>query len=448
MKIVIVGAGGVGRHLASAFSGDADVVLVDCHPDILAEAEAELDVLTLVGDGVHRDVLRKARVAKADLVVAVTGSDPANLACAALSVDLGAASAVARVDDPDFYDLHTGIERGLLGVDVMCASRLVSNELLRRVSQTHARFVTAVAGGAHEVAGFRIDGASRLLGKSPGSIKLRAGCRVVAVWRGSVVRPAHEIQRIDVDDTLVFVGPAVIVPGALHDLNPKGAGRSVIVGGGEVGAQVAEVLAETERDVRVIDSDRARCEALAANLSAAAIVHGDGTHLALLRDEQIGEASTFVATTKSDEVNLMSSLLSQQLGVTDTFALVQRPGYARVYEHLGIRGTTSVHEVFARAVRWLMPSGTFARRERISGTDAEIVETHIPEDLRRKLVLRDVALPARTIPLLLLDGTDGVTSLPLDTVLQGGEYLVAIVRNNELDGLERALERVGRSGGG
>ncbi|MBL4683554.1 MAG: NAD-binding protein, partial [Nannocystaceae bacterium] len=135
MKIVIIGGGGVGRYLATALTEDAEVVVIDRDPANLAEVEDSVDALTLRGDATHRATLRQAEVHKADLVVAVTGSDTVNVAAAALAADMGALRSVARVDDPGFYETKAAHESQVLGIHaVLCASRLVAAELLRMLT--------------------------------------------------------------------------------------------------------------------------------------------------------------------------------------------------------------------------------------------------------------------------------------------------------------------------
>jgi len=79
MRILVLGAGDVGTHLARVLSRAGDVVVMDRAPSALAEIEESLDVLTVKGDVTHRRSLLAADVQKAELVVAVTGSDNANL---------------------------------------------------------------------------------------------------------------------------------------------------------------------------------------------------------------------------------------------------------------------------------------------------------------------------------------------------------------------------------
>ncbi|MBA3548224.1 MAG: NAD-binding protein, partial [Nannocystis sp.] len=153
MRVVIVGTGEVGRHLAHSLQHEAELILIDSDAQALLAAEENIDALSLVGDATHRRVLARAEVGRADLLIAVTPIDAVNLVCAALGRSMGARQVVARVDDPDFFVTDLGFERGVLGVDaVLCASRLVSVELLRMLAGVRALQVVPVAAGLVHVA--------------------------------------------------------------------------------------------------------------------------------------------------------------------------------------------------------------------------------------------------------------------------------------------------------
>ena len=83
MRIVIIGGGQTGAHLAETLSPDGhDVVLIDSSAEVLAELDAHLDLMTIQGDGANPETLEKADLERADLGVAVTGRDDTNfLAC-------------------------------------------------------------------------------------------------------------------------------------------------------------------------------------------------------------------------------------------------------------------------------------------------------------------------------------------------------------------------------
>lgn len=438
MRVVIVGAGEVGRHLGRSLQRDAELILVDRDAQALTAAEEQLDALSLAGDGTHRDVLARAEVGRADLVVAVTPSDAVNLVCASLARAMGARQTVARVDDPDFFATDLGLERGVLGVDaVLCASRLVSVELLRMLAGVRARCATPAAGGMVHVVAYELAaGASLLRGRGRATAWPEA---IAAVIRGGHLRPAAEVEHAEVGDVALICGPPLVT---LRELT-RAAGplRTTIVGGGDVGAQLARSLAPQGLLDRVIERSRPRCQELAEQLHAVQILHGDGTNLEFLREEQVASAEALIAVTGSDEANLMTSLLAREIGVPKVFALVHRPGYAGVYSHLGVSGTVSPHETLAQVIQWLLPHGGLVGRAPMPELGVEIVELRARQLAER---VADLPLPPGSVPLVIAG--DKVRSIRAGGGLAPDERVIAAVPAARMAMLERSLARVDRRG--
>jgi trk system potassium uptake protein TrkA len=447
MRIVLIGGGGVGRHLAASLGEDAEVVVIDPNAESLAEIEEGVDALTLRGDGTHRGSLRQAEVHRADLVVAVTGSDTVNVAAAALATDMGARRSVARVDDPGFYDTPAAYERDVLGIHaLLCASRLVSGELLRMLTGGDCRDSFSLAGGALHGAVVDVPAESPALGQVPNKLRTAGTDAVRAVVRGTRVRAVAEVGEVEAGDALLVVGRPVSVARVVRYVHERDAARAVLVGGGDIGSQLARFLSDFERDVRVVENDRNRCEELAAILPDVRVIHGDGTNLPLLRDERIGMCASLCAVTKSDEVNLMASLLGRELGVRRTLSLVHRPGYAPVYDHLGIHGTTSAHEVLTQVLRWLLPDRMVVGSAQISGSDHEVVEVRVPAPGRKRVGARDLPLPPGALLLGVLRGHDEIGRA--DDELGGHEHLLLVIRGGQRRELERAMSRLAKENGG
>ena len=442
MRVVIVGAGEVGRHLGRSLQRDAELILVDRDAQALTAAEEQLDALSLAGDGTHRDVLARAEVGRADLVVAVTPSDAVNLVCASLARAMGARQTVARVDDPDFFATDLGLERGVLGVDaVLCASRLVSVELLRMLARVRARCATpAAAGMVHVVAHELAEGASLLRGRGRATAWPEA---IAAVIRGGHLRPAAEVEHAEVGDVALICGPPLTALATLRELT-RAAGplQTTIVGGGDVGAQLARSLAPLGLLDRLIERSRPRCQELAEQLHAVQILHGDGTNLEFLREEQVGSAEALIAVTGSDEANLMTSLLAREIGVPKVFALVHRPGYAGVYSHLGVSGTVSPHETVAQVIQWLLPHGALVGRTPLAELGVEVVELRARQLAER---VADLPLPPGSVPLVIAG--DKVRSLRGGGGLGPEDHVIAAVPAARMAMLEKSLARVDRRGG-
>lgn len=436
MRIVIIGAGEVGRHLGQSLQAEAELILVDANARALAAAEEGLDALSLVGDGTHRSVLRRAEVHRADLVVAVTASDAVNLVIAALARELGAARTVARVDDPSFYETDRGFEAGVLGIEAsLCASRLVGVEFLRSLASVRARQVVACAGGLVQVGSHVLGDDSPLLTQS----RSRATTwpePIRAIVRTGQLRPSATIEHAELGDVVLMAcGPLELLE-LLHELTPAaGKLRTSIVGGGDVGVQLAELLGPRGFLDRLLEVDRTRCWALAERLDDVQVLHGDGTNIAFLREEQIGRADALLAVTGSDEANLMTSLLARELGVEHVFALVHRPGYAGVYSHLGVTGTVSPHETIALVMRSLLPRGVIMGRHPLSELGVDIVELRPGAGVR----VGDLPLPSGAIPLVIAGRS--ICSPKPRTALEADDVLVVALPAGRVAELEKSLKR-------
>lgn len=442
MRVIVLGAGEVGRHVCRALSDDADIVVVDCESQALGIAEDELDVMTLRGNATHRSVLEQAETPRADLVLALTGNDAVNVTASILAKTLGARQVVARVDDPGFYAGRQGLERDIAGIDAcVCASRLICAELLRRVTSIQASFTDAFVGGSFQAAVLQVTEDSPILVRpaSHGSALLRG------VIRGATVRANVEVAALQSGDQVLLVGPPEGVAADAGLIAPRRGSRAVLIGGGDVGLQMARSLEGVVSDVRIIEPSRIRCEELARLLPRATILHGDGTNLPFLREERIGVAEFVLSVTGSDEVNLMASLLSRELGAKHTFALVHRPGYAPVYEQLGIEGTTSGHENLANAIRWLLPDRWVVGEAALPGIDGSLFEVRVPTGLSRAIDPRDLPLVSGA---LVLAVADPLTSEPrlVSAPLRGGEHVILAAASGSRRALERGLARL-RSGG-
>jgi trk system potassium uptake protein TrkA len=103
MRVVIAGAGAVGRHLAADLAERGhEIWLIDQNPTVTEKAVATAPGVTVVlGDACELWVLEKARVGEADAVVAATGDDEDNLVVSLLSKqEYGVPRVLARVNHP------------------------------------------------------------------------------------------------------------------------------------------------------------------------------------------------------------------------------------------------------------------------------------------------------------------------------------------------------------
>ncbi len=339
MHIVIVGMGEVGRHLLRALETERhDIVAVDISDEALEDIGEHHDVATLLGYGASEELLLRAGAAKSDLVVAVTDHDEVNLIAALASKRLGARRSVARTQASEWAQWKEGVRYGLLGVDVVINPRILVAQELARIARSHgASEVVDLARDLVELVSVTLSKDTRYLSRPISDLDLPEDVLIAAIVRDDEVFVPGGGDILKADDRVYFVGrPASIR--AAEDMFAIGreARRVFIVGGGVIGEALARELAEGKSKVVIVDRNKARAEALADALDGVTVVHGDGTQLSLLEQEEIGTYDLVAAVTQEDEVNLMVGLLAKRAGAKRAAAVVHRADYLDIYRQLGL----------------------------------------------------------------------------------------------------------------
>ena len=105
MKIVVVGCGKIGTTVVSSLDSEGhDVVAVDTNPAVIDEISDIYDVICICGNGADYDTLLEAGIDKADMFVAITGSDELNMLSCVIAKKMGAKYTVARIRNPEYND--------------------------------------------------------------------------------------------------------------------------------------------------------------------------------------------------------------------------------------------------------------------------------------------------------------------------------------------------------
>jgi trk system potassium uptake protein TrkA len=125
--------------------------------------------------------------------------------------------------------------------------------------------------------------------------------------------------------------------------------RAIIVGGGSVGFAIAQSLEDHGWKLKLIEADRQRAEEIAGQIKGL-VLHGDGTDLSLLREENVGETPVLIAVTSNDEKNLLVSLLAKEEGVKRILTRAANHTNEQLFESVGVDVVRSTNGAAVRAV--------------------------------------------------------------------------------------------------
>ena len=377
MHIVVIGLGEVGRHLLKVLDGDGhDVVAVDNDPERVREAEEHQDVATLLGYGASHETLVQVGVSMADLVVAVTDNDEVNLIAALAAQRLGAKKVVARAQSNEWARWTEGVRYGLLGVDVVINPRVLLAQELAKIARSHgASEVIDLAQERIELVEIDIKAETRNTGKPLAQLPIPRNALVAAVVRHDELFVPGGADVLLPGDRVYLIGrPEAVVDAEDMFTNRREAQRICIVGGGVIGEALARALSKEGAKIMLIEKNRDRAHQLSATLDSVTVVHGDGTNVELLKEEEVGSYDLFAAVTPEDEVNLMASLLARRVEVPRTACVVHRGDYMDIYRQLGIDIALSPRIVASDHILRYARTDLIQSMATLEGGKAEVVE--------------------------------------------------------------------------
>jgi trk system potassium uptake protein TrkA len=350
MYIVIAGGGVIGSHIASLLSEEGqEVTVVDQSAKVLQAISRQLDVKTITGNAANPRVLKRAEAERADLVLAVTDSDEANMITCFMAKELGAGTTAARTRTPEYASYFISpakspmavrkvVRPRKLGIDVFINPEAeAAEEVMSILSGFYSTPVENFADDLVQIREFRVE-EETLADKTLGTINFPQPCVIAAIVReGGIVTP-------DADEVLILGDSVYLVASRefMDELGtmfsePKRPAKSVVIfGGGRIGFLTADGLQRGGIKTKVIESDTTLCQEIAARLDRVEVVQGDGTDRNFLIEQGVPSADAFVATTLSDELNILCGLLAKNLGVPRSLVIINKPGYVPLAEAIGI----------------------------------------------------------------------------------------------------------------
>lgn len=347
MKVIICGAGQVGYHIASYLASEQnDVTVIDQEPELIARVNETLDVQAFVGNASQPDVLENAGAADADMIIAVTFADEVNMvACQVAHSLFNVPTKIARIRqqsflEPVWSDLFS---RDHMPIDVIISPEIeVAQAISRRLAVPGAFDMIPLAEDKVRVIGVRCTEDCPIVNTPLRQLtELFPDLHIVIVGivhdeNASIPKSTDQMVP---GDEVYFVADTEHVPRALaaFGYQEQEAHRMVIIGGGNIGLNLAKLIEATpDMTARIVERDQARARKIASMLPDTMVTWGDGLDAEILEEINIRSADTVVAVTDDDETNILGSLLAKRYGVERTIALANKTTYSSLVTTLGI----------------------------------------------------------------------------------------------------------------
>lgn len=341
MQIIVVGCGNVGRTLVEQLSQEGhQITIIDTNGQRVKDLSEKYDILGIIGNGASYADQLEAGVAKADLLIAVTGKDELNLLCCLIAKKAGGCHTIARVSDP-VYSREIAFIKEELGLSMVINPKLAAAAEISRLLRFPAALeIDTFAKGRVELVKFRIEEGSQLCGMQLKDIssKLKSEVLICAVERGEDVTIPDGNFILEEKDDITIVGSVAKIVGFFKKLGipTTSAKDTLIIGGGETSYYLAEMLISTGIQVKIVEVDKERCSHLSEMLPQAMVIWGDGTDRDLLMEEGLERAGSIVTMTNVDEENIMLSLFAKTQSKGKIITKVHRIAYDELIASLDV----------------------------------------------------------------------------------------------------------------
>jgi len=425
MKIVIFGACEIGNLIAAEFFQEHDITIIDKEEN-KSDTLNKLDISFVDGNGSNINTLKSAKIEEANIFIACTDFDEANIVSCLTVSRLSNAKTVCFVSNPEYIEsLKLMKETQYEMIDyVIWPEELLTQEIFRIITVPDAVDVENFANGKARLLEYRIKEDSSLLNKKIKECKFVADTLVVAITRDeNLFIPDGETEFL-LNDKVIFMGYSTSLDILARDIfqSATKVKTASIIGGGSVGLMLAQYLEKSGIKAKIIERDYKRCEDLTEMLKKTLVLHGDGSNLDLLVQEDIGESDVVISVTNNDEKNLLCSLLTKQIGTKKVITRVSKSTNISLFEKVGIDVAISPTEAAINEIRNNLIETDVEILATVERGQGRIIEAKIPEDFQ-EISLIDLKLPAKGIIAIIQRGHNviipkGVTKLmPKDSLL-------------------------------
>ena len=349
MNIIICGAGRVGFTIAKLLTEqNHSVTIIDQSSDDIQKINDSLDVKAIVGKATSPMILENANSKDADMIIAVTRNDEINMMTCQIAHSLfKIPKKIARIRaqdylNPKFSKLYN---KENLPIDVIISPELeIAKSIQRKLEAPGALDNVPFAENKIKLLEIFIEEScpiadiklNELTQKFP---KLNANILGVIRDEKFIFLKKNDVMKNN-DKAYVIINSSQMKETlAAFGHNEKISNKILIIGGGNVGFNLAKNIENTFEDARlkIIEKDKKRAEFIANELNNTIVINGNGLDEDILEEVNLEDVETVIALTNDDEENLMASVLVEKFSKEKrTMALINKPNYSLLQSSLKI----------------------------------------------------------------------------------------------------------------
>lgn len=447
MKIIIVGAGEVGYHIASRLAlENKDVVVVDKDTAAIRRVADNIDVQTLNGSGSSPSVLEEAGIRQAEILLAVTNSDETNLvACLVANMLSPSTKKMARIRSADFDPYHNTFRVQAPYIDTIINPEIEVVKTIESLMRVPGAIdVGQFADGRIKFVGIYLDSNARLAGVKLADLPDILGERrplIAAVVREEELIIPRGNDHLLPGDLIYFISedPHLLDALSVFDKHAEPVKRVLIIGGGRIGYRLAVSLENQSIYCKIVEKSADRCASLAERLNKAVVLHGDGSDQTLLSEENIADIDVVVSLTNDEETNILASLLARRLGAGKAITKISKFSYFPLMTAIGIEQVVSTRLSAINTILQHIRRGKVLSAISLKGEQAEALEVVALEtsDIVSK-PLKRISFPKGSIVTGIIR-REKIIIPTGDSVIEPNDRIIIFAHRSAIAGIEKIL---------
>ena len=398
MNIIICGAGRVGFTIAKILSEQGhSITIIDQSSEDIQKIDDLLDVKSIVGKGTYPSILEKANASEADMIIAVTRNDEINMLICQIAFSIfNVQKKIARIRSQDYLNpkFTRVYNKENLPIDVIISPEIeIAKSIQRKLEAPGAldnvpfadnkiRLLEILINEKCPIINIKLNDLTKKFPKLDANIMgvvrddkfiiLKKTDKIIKGDKAYVVINASQMK-----ETLVAFG---------H--NEKISNKILIIGGGNIGFNLAKNLEESfdSARVKIIEKNKERAEFIASELNNTIVINGDALDEEVLMEANLEEVQTVLALTNDDEDNLMVSVLVEKftndksdINEKRTMALINKPNYALLQSSLKIDDFIDPRMNTVSSILKHVHKGTVENAYSILNGEYEVIEAEIIE---------------------------------------------------------------------
>lgn len=464
MYFVILGAGRVGYMLAKQLIDEGkNVALIEHNTERAKISTNNLDCLVINASGTNLDTLKKAGIQKADAFISVTQSDEINMiACGIVANEFEKPITIARVRNVDYVDTKL-LNESILGIDHIINPDIeASQAILRAVEHGAISDVMQFESSSLEMRDLPLGRDSVFINRPLKTVRkeLDIDFLISVIIRDNIsIIPNGETILLENDRVYLLSTEEVFKEiYTLEKLGDKEINKILIVGGGDVGMNIAEGILKKEeaapnilgklkhilriekrKKIHIIDKNYERTKFLAERFPQALVTCQDITEEGVLEDDELIKNDLIISATGNHELNIITGSYAKTLGIKKAISLVTKDSYRNLAHNLNLDVTISRNTTVVSSILKILRKGNIKNVYALSGGRLEVIEFSVSDNSEFiGKQLSEIKLPKNTLIILITRGEESIIPYG-QLVVETDDHIAIITERESIKKLEGLL---------